>query len=442
MVVNTDIKKCCKDTVNQKHPQATYFTTPPNIRPSNQGCFYSNSNNKIIYNEIGRPARVTVGSTGHQNSHWTQVNIDDCLAKKIDEEEVLKSKDYLADSRLITSKENQISKLEIENKKRLYTGLGIGGIFTLFACILIFVTAKLKLIPLFYNRIIELLEEDRPLLIGIVVITLIVLSIFSYLVFVVYGGAGKKTIIGGTLELNNLMKHTIKPSVKHETPYVFEQHSFDYNETNVKTDSDNQASYIFWLRINEKNKIYSDDGGFQHIFHVGEDGSNLQFPGVWFDPKKNIMSITLSKYKKGKIQNEIFDIEIDNIDFGKWYHFGIVIHNMKTSGSYVEIYINSKLVVSKLLESGYNFITKTEMADIKPKVYVGGWGGYTIEGSINNLFNYNYPLTHKQIESHYLSLVVVTQGYFRYIFNILGKIILYPKHLLFSSGDDDGICPK
>ena len=422
MTVMTDIKNCCITTAQNKYPDAlaeATWTSKTKINASlPRGCYYNTTTlPQITYSEgPGENGRNIKPHNG-----WKPVNIDQCLSEKIHEEEKLEI-DYKQNAELmIHQKNDEIEKINKENKNRLYTGFGIGAIITITSCILIFIFAKLKLIPLFYNKIIELLEQDKPLLIGITIVSLIVLSIFSYLVFVVYGGKGKRTIISGSFQLN-------KTKTTNE---------FDYNKGNIDTDSPDQ-SYIFWLKINEKNKASTDEE--QHIFHVGHEKSMLQYPAVWFNSKKNILTFTFStKVSYNRKNSDVLEIDIDNIEFEEWFHVGIVINNDNMSPN-VDIYINSKLVVSKLVDSG-KFITKEQFTELKPKVFVGGWKkNKTIDGEIKDLYNYNRALTHKDIETHYLSLLVVTQGYIRYMYNILSGIILYPKHLLFSSGDGD-TCP-
>ena len=195
------------------------------------------------------------------------------------------------------------------------------------------------------------------------------------------------------------------------------------------------------MKINEfnKNDINSPKkkGDLQHIFHIGT--KNINFPGVYFKQNENklvfIFSKNYSDYETTKETGDLF--EIDNIEFEKWFHVGIVIHK-----DYMEIYINAKLLVSKLFKSETPKLPTTEDMKTKIQVYIGQDDistnlQHTISGTINNLFNYPSALTHKEIESHYLSFTTTSQGYIRYVYQFIKKIVTYPKKLLFNDDDQD-----
>jgi len=128
--------------------------------------------------------------------------------------------------------------------------------------------------------------------------------------------------------------------------------------------------------------------------------------------------------------DNVLTIEIDNIPFNEPIHVSIVIQD-----KYIEIYINSKLIVSKQKNGEISKLTKEIMAEFKD-MQIGQYKNErTINGQIKDLYNYNRALTHKDIESHYMSILVVSKGYINYIMSLLLKIIMYPKQLLFGKTD-------
>ena len=362
-------------------------------------------------------------STSGTRRTWIPVETDTCLSKKL--------------TRTKTDTKRAINEIKEENENTMWTGVGIGALFAIVVCSIVFIFAKFKLIPLIYDRFEELLVTNQPLLIGGIVSLILVISIAVYLNTVVNGGEGKQTIIGGSLELSNVNNII---SGRDTTSKV----GIEQSVTNI-TSTENESSYIFWLKINEYNKDINstEPDELQHIFHIGNDIIN--YPGVYFKQKENKLVFILSgnnidskDFKS--TDNKGYIYEIDNIEFEKWFHVGIVIHK-----GYMEIYINAKLLVSKLFNKSRSHTKIPKAADLKTQMhaYIGQYNDpasrshSTISGTINNLFNYPSALTHKDIESHYLSFSTTSQGYIRYVYQFIKKIVTYPKKLFFNDDDQD-----
>ena len=446
-------KLCCKESVKKDLNNNKLFTTNSGFRKvlsdSNEdpitkikysdathtsdlityGCNYKKSHGSgggpvILWNTqkseaSGLTTLARELSTTELKQQWIPVETDTCLSKKLTK----------------TKKDTKraINEMKEENDNTMWTGVGIGALFTIVVCSIVFIFAKFKLIPLIYDRFEELLVTNQPLLIGVIVSLILVISISVYIIAVVRGGEGKQTIIGGSLELSNVSK-TSRSS--NENKFGMQQYV-----SNI-TNTENESSYIFWLKINEfnKNDINSPKKDeLQHIFHIGTE--HINYPGVYFKQNENKLVFIFSKnyidYETIKDTGYIF--EIDNIEFEKWFHVGIVIHK-----DYMEIYINAKLLVSKLFNkpSPPHNIPNAEYMKTNIQVYIGQDGissnpQHTISGTINNLFNYPSALTHKEIESHYLSFTTTSQGYIRYVYKFIKKIVTYPKKLLFNDDDQD-----
>jgi len=396
------MKKCKSKIIEEEEGDKAVKTSLNNL-PT--GCFYDPNKDQCLYN-------TSSASVIPPSNQYTHFPISQCLS-----EEINQSKKKLQEKNnedIINNEMNLKNKKElVENSDTNYKkGLVIGGIVTIVLCIVTFIFAKLKLIPLIYNQILDYLENNRVEFIIVCVILLLIITFISYLTFIVHGGKGKKGIINGTMNLTNYL------SINNTTKML------EYD--NFEMDDDNQTSYIFWLKINEDNKQYNN---WQHIFHVGTyPDINIQYPGVWFEPAENILRIVLAIPTIGVPP---VNIDIDNIPFEEWLHIGIVINNNSTNSTFAEVYINSKLITTKLLEKFKNGLKNPQFKD-SIKIYVGGDDNNdTISGSISDLFNYNNVLSHMDIESHYMSILVTTTGYLMYILKIIKSIVMYPKNLLF-----------
>jgi len=407
-------KQCCLNMKDYKE-----LGPEDSIYPNVSGCVKHRHKKIVTYIQPGK-----LGS----DTEWDQVNLNKCLMEQINNDT------------------DKMSETKESAKNTMYTGAVIGSIISVFVLIIVFIFAKFKIPLLIYNRFLDILEEDQPLLIGFTVITIILLSALSYLFFVVYGGAGKTTIIRGSLELSNVSDISNKDKKTDLKDSITPPKDTKYNYNNsINMDIDNQCTYIFSLKINENNKILH---GLQHIFRVCDGSGDTQYPGVWFDPKRNMLLIYMSyahsvdsntptstpSSTNGINLKDGVLIEIDNINFEELYQFAIVIHNGKDK--YVDVYVNAKLIISKLVDSGRHFNPPTH-----PTLVLGtDVNTYnTIDGEISNLINYNTPLTHREIETHYLSILSVSGGYLRYMGNLLKKTIMYPKNILFGS-DSDSDC--
>ena len=404
----TTAKYCCKKHSGKPGLEWTNATKLKKLeKPHISGCVKDKSN-KVTY--------IQPGDQG-ESPDWESVNLNKCLMEQINN-----------DTEIMT--ENKESA-----KNTMYTGAVIGSIISVFVLIIVFIFAKFKVPMLLYHSFLDMLEEDQPLLIGITVITIIFISVLSYLFFVVYGGKGKKTIIRGSLELSNVKyKKNIQntsndPDMSNNDLITINHESLYKYKNSIGMDNEHQCTYIFSLQIYEKNKKYTN---LQHIFHVGNDKStDTQYPGVWFEPDRNILIIYMSYEPNGGDGANGMHIEIDNINYEEIYQFSIVIHNGKDQ--YVEVYVNAKLIISKLADKNRKF----NAPPLSPKLVLGTdiSSVHTIEGEISNLINYSGPLTHREIESHYLSIISTTDGYLRYMGNLLKYAIMYPKNILF--GDDE-----
>ena len=422
------MKKCKSGREGEFEEEDVLAVTDDNYK---QGCYYSTDPahpSKCIYSTGGTTVPLPV-------THEA-LNIAQCLSNKITDLDS-KLQDKIS-SNIIKNDVNEkefASGLETNYKK----GLAIGALVAIVSLVIVFIFVKLKLIPLIYNQILDYMTNHQTEFIIIILILFLIITFISYLIFIVHGGKGKISIINGTMKLNNYLYRG-----KSKSGSMMQYDNFEM-------DDDNQVSYIFWLKINEDNKqydkiyAYDNNDRWQHIFHVGSaDDKSIQYPGVWFDPSKNILRIIMSITKTGGTPTRQL-IDIDNIAFEEWLHIGIVINNNSSHSAFVEVYINSKLITTKLLGSPFKKILNSyKNKNITPlknkiKIYVGGDLKYkTINGSISDLFNYNNVLTHRDIDSHYVSILVTTTGYLRYILKLIKSVVMYPKNLLFH--DDNDTC--
>ena len=433
-----DERKCCmkqcKSNRNfnfeEEEELATLVAT--NVRgcyTSEHKCFYSTGGDAQIEASQIDPSQI--------------YSISQCLSNKITDLDS-KLQDKISYD-ILNNDINIKNNLELE-KSNYKKGLAIGALVAIVSLVIVYIFAKLKLIPLIYNQILDYMTNNQTEFIIILLVLFLIITFISYLLFIVKGGKGKQSIINGTMKLNNYLYRG-----KSKSGSMMQYDNFEM-------DDDNQVSYIFWLKINEDNKQYADNGygngngydndydnndGWQHIFHIGSSANNtsIQYPGVWFDPSKNMLRITMSitaHDNMQKQQKQQKHIHIDNIAFEEWIHIGIVINNNSSHSANIEVYINSKLITTKLLGISFKSILNSYKKKNTPslknamKIYVGGdLQNKTINGSISDLFNYNNVLTHRDIDSHYMSILVTTTGYLRYILKLLKSVVMYPKNLLF-----------
>lgn len=127
-----------------------------------------------------------------------------------------------------------------------------------------------------------------------------------------------------------------------ENPYIIQ------NTMSMKTSrvvdgttlplSNNQAdgaefTYAMWLNITGSN-FSSENTTERTIFHRGNElGYPITCPGLYLDPKDNILRIRMNTF------NAVTELtEIPNIPLDEWFHFMIILR-----GQNLDVYINNKL---------------------------------------------------------------------------------------------------
>jgi hypothetical protein len=414
MSIEPDLLDCCSKACHEVYPTwssssgPTVSSTNPDIN-NPHGCSYNNTNNTCNYNPFSDSS-----SSGHNTSYNNDriLTIDTCYSRK-------KNKIINDMYKKNNNKDTEIQTLTEQNKNTRNVGLIIGAIIAFVLGFVVFIVAKFHLLSLAKDEISNFVEHNRIVFIIMITSLVFITSVLLYIMLVVKGGDGKRALISGSLELTNSSYSSSSNGILLK-PSGIKSENIRYSEGNGL-----ETTYIFWLTIDESNMNIPNHNSlndWQHIFSV-RNSNNQEYPGVYLSKTTNVLLFYFNL-------DNVLTIEIDNIPFNEPIHVSIVIQD-----KYIEIYINSKLIVSKQKNGEISKLTKEIMAEFKD-MQIGQYNNkQTINGQIKDLYNYNRALTHKDIESHYMSILVVSKGYINYIMSLLLKIIMYPKQLLFGKTD-------
>lgn len=116
------------------------------------------------------------------------------------------------------------------------------------------------------------------------------------------------------------------------------------NSNIVSPLSNNEFSYSTWIYLNSLDYRY---GQWKHIFSKGisELNSLEQCPSLWIHPKKNSLRLFLKN-----TNNHLESIDIEDFPLKRWTNLVFTV-----ADTYLEIYIDGKLLLSKNLKNSPSF---------------------------------------------------------------------------------------
>ena len=152
------------------------------------------------------------------------------------------------------------------------------------------------------------------------------------------------------------------------------------NSKIVSPISNNEFTYSTWIYLNTIDYKY---GQWKHIFTKGISNINSleQCPSLWIHPKSNSLRLIIKN-----INNELETLDIDDISLKSWNNIVLTLRD-----TYLEIYINGKLVTSKNIKNSPSFNSGS--------LIVNDNDGF--DGLLSSLCYYPIALTSDMIRKYY-----------------------------------------